>query len=89
MKGTKNKKNHRKPVPKPDFGAKAKKKYDFEAFLHRHFYTDVYSLIYTQATRFTHKRFNTQALLHIDTFTYRRFYTKILLHTDAFTHSFA
>ena len=55
------------------------------------------SSVVTMETRFLHKHFYTQTLLHTDAFTHRRFlhtgsfthrdfYTQTLLHTEAFTH---
>ena len=43
---------------------------------------------YRRTHTFTHKRFYTQTLLHIDTdaFPHRPFYTQTLLHTNTFTH---
>ena len=75
-------------LPKTDFGAKAEKKYNVEAFTHRCFYTK--ALLHTNA--FTHRCCYTQTLLHRDAFRHRRLYTQMflqlhtLLHTDAFTN---
>ena len=55
------------------------------------------SSVVTMETRFLHRLFYTQTLLHTDAFTHRRFlhagafthrsfYTQTLLHTDPFTH---
>ena len=52
-----------------------------DAFLHRPFYTDICT-----HGPLTHRRFDTQTLLHMDTCAHKGSYTQRLFHTDFFTH---